>query len=173
MTNPTQFPVWQKLATLAAEPQPHLRDRLDEPGREQQMQASAAGTGIRIDFSRQALDGAVWDALMDLARQAGVERQRDAMFRGDVINTSEQRAVLHVALRGTPGASGSDAPWGDHIQQLVQNELDRVCAFADRVRLGVVKGSTGLAITDVVNIGIGGSDLGPRMAAEALAPLCS
>ena len=171
--SPTTLPVWQQLATLAAAPQPHLRDRLAEPGREQQMQASAAGTGIRIDFSRQALDGAVWDALMDLARQAGVERQRDAMFRGDVINTSEQRAVLHVALRGTPGASGSDAPWGADIQQQVQTELDRVCAFADRVRAGTVKGSTGLAITDVVNIGIGGSDLGPRMAADALAPLCS
>lgn len=172
MTNPTQFPAWQQLAALAAEPQPHLRERLAAPGREQ-MQAAASGTGIQIDFSRQALDGAVWAALMDLARQAGVEAQRDAMFRGDTINTSEQRAVLHVALRGTPGATGNDAPWGADIQQQVQAELDRVCAFADRVRAGEVKGSTGLAITDVVNIGIGGSDLGPRMAADALAPWCS
>jgi glucose-6-phosphate isomerase len=172
MNSPTTLPAWQQLATLAAQPQPHLRDRLAAPGRDQ-MQAMAAGTGIQIDFSRQALDSTVWDALLDLARQAGVERQRDAMFRGDVINTSEQRAVLHVALRGTPGASGSDAPWGADIQQRVQAELERVCAFADRVRAGVVKGSTGLAITDVVNIGIGGSDLGPRMAADALAPLCS
>ena len=171
-TSPTSLPAWQQLADLAAAPQPHLRDRLAEPGREQ-MQASAAGTGIEIDFSRQALDGAVWATLMDLAQQAGVEAQRDAMFRGDVINTSEQRAVLHTALRGTPGATGNAAPWGDAIQQLVQAELERVCAFADRVRSGEVKGSTGLAITDVVNIGIGGSDLGPRMAADALAPWCS
>ncbi len=173
MSTPTQLPAWQQLATLAAAPQPHLRERLAQPGREQQLQASAAGTGIQIDFSRQALDNTVWAALMDLARQAGVERQRDAMFRGDVINTSEQRAVLHVALRGTPGASGAQAPWGDAIQQQVQAELERVCAFADRLRAGDVKGSTGLAITDVVNIGIGGSDLGPRMAADALAPWCS
>jgi glucose-6-phosphate isomerase len=137
------------------------------------MQATAAGTGIQLDYSRQALDSAVWNALLELARQAGVEARRDAMFRGDAINTTEQRAVLHVALRGTPGASGAQAPWGAAIQQQVQAELDRVCAFTERVRSGELKGSTGLAFTDVVNIGIGGSDLGPRMAADALAPLCS
>ncbi|MDO9481183.1 MAG: glucose-6-phosphate isomerase, partial [Hydrogenophaga sp.] len=151
MTTPTQLPAWQQLETLAAAPQPHLRDRLASPSREQQMQASAAG--IHIDYSRQALDSAVWDTLIELAQQAGVQAQRDAMFRGDIINTSEQRAVLHVALRGTPGATGSEAPWGDAVQQLVQTELSRVCAFAERVRAGEVKGSTGLAITDVVNIG--------------------
>ena len=172
MSSPSQLPAWQQLATLAALPQPHLRERLAQPGRDA-MQATADGTGIRVDFTRQAVDGAIWSTLMSLAKEAGVEAQRDAMFNGEVINTSEQRAVLHTALRGTPGATGGDAPWGNDIQQLVQNELNRVCAFADRVRAGDVKGSTGLAITDVVNIGIGGSDLGPRMAADALAPLCS
>jgi len=170
--SPTTLPAWQQLATLAALPQPHLRERLTQPGRDA-MQAAADGTGIRVDFTRQAFDGAVLSALVSLAKEAGVEAQRDAMFHGEVINTSEQRAVLHTALRGTPGASGDAAPWGAEIQQLVQAELDRVCAFADRVRSGEVKGSTGLAITDVVNIGIGGSDLGPRMAADALAHLCS
>jgi glucose-6-phosphate isomerase len=172
MTSPTTLPAWQTLTQFAALPQPHLRERLAQPGRDA-MQASADGTGIQIDFTRQALDSTVWNALLQLAREANVEAQRDAMFRGDAINTSEQRAVLHTALRGTPGATGEAAPWGDAIQQLVQAELDRVCDFADRVRSGDVKGSTGLAITDVVNIGIGGSDLGPRMAADALAPLCS
>lgn len=172
MTSPTTLPAWQQLAQLAALPQPHLRDRLAQPGRDA-LQASATGTGIRLDYTRQAFDPAIWQALVQLAREAKVEAQRDAMFAGEVINTSEQRAVLHVALRGTPGASGNDAPWGNEIQQLVQNELDRVCAFADRVRAGEVKSSTGAAFTDVVNIGIGGSDLGPRMAADALAPLCS
>ena len=172
MTSPTTLPAWKQLTALAAAPQPHLRERLAEAGRDA-MQAAASGTGIRVDFTRQALDDTVWNALLDLARQAGVERQRDAMFRGDSINTSEQRAVLHVALRGTPGASGADAPWGEAVQQQVQNERDRVCAFAERVRAGEVKSSTGAAFTDVVNIGIGGSDLGPRMAADALAPLCS
>jgi glucose-6-phosphate isomerase len=78
-----------------------------------------------------------------------------------------------VALRGAAGASGEQAHWGDAVQQQVHAELDRVCAFADRVRSGELKGSTGLGFTDVVNIGIGGSELGPRMAAEALAPWCS
>lgn len=172
MTSPTTFPAWQQLATLAALPQPHLRERLAQPGRET-MQAAAEGTGIRVDFTRQAFDGAVLSALVSLAKEAGVEAQREAMFGGETINTSEQRAVLHTALRGTPGATGEAAPWGAEIQQLVQAELQRVCAFAERVRSGDVKGSTGLPITDVVNIGIGGSDLGPRMAADALAPLCS
>lgn len=172
MTSPTTLPAWQTLTQFAALPQPHLRERLAQPGREA-MQAIAVGTGIRLDFTRQAFDGAIWSALLQLAREAKVEAQRDAMFRGDTINTSEQRAVLHVALRGTPGATGDAAPWGAEIQKLVQTELDRVCAFADRVRAGEVKSSTGAAFTDVVNIGIGGSDLGPRMAADALAPLCS
>ncbi len=171
-TSPTTLPAWQQLAQLAALPQPHLRERLTQPGRDA-MQAAADGTGIRVDFTRQAFDGAIQAALLQLAREAKVEAQRDAMFAGEVINTSEQRAVLHVALRGTPGATGSDAPWGAEVQQLVQAELDRVCAFAERVRAGEVKSSTGAAFTDVVNIGIGGSDLGPRMAADALAPLCS
>lgn len=172
MTNPAALPAWQTLTEFAALPQPHLRERLTQPGRDA-MQAAADGTGIRLDYTRQAFDGAILAALLQLAREAQVEAQRDAMFAGEVINTSEQRAVLHVALRGTPAASGDDAPWGSEIQQLVQNELDRVCAFAERVRAGEVKGSTGAAFTDVVNIGIGGSDLGPRMAADALAPLCS
>ncbi|MEX1165728.1 MAG: glucose-6-phosphate isomerase, partial [Hydrogenophaga sp.] len=172
MTSPTTLPAWQQLTQLAAEPQPHLRERLAQNGRDQ-MQATAAGTGIRLDFSRQAFGQVEWDALQSLADQAGVEKQREAMFSGEAINTSEQRAVLHVALRGSPSAKADEAPWGGEVQQLVQNELDRVCDFAERVRAGVVKGSTGQAFTDVVNIGIGGSDLGPRMAADALVHLCS
>ena len=172
MTSPTALPAWQTLTEFAALAQPHLRERLTQPGRAA-MQAAADGTGIRLDFTRQAFDGAVLAALVQLARETQVEAQRDAMFAGEVINTSEQRAVLHVALRGTPGATGDAAPWGAEVQQLVQNELDRVCAFAERVRAGEVRSSTGAAFTDVVNIGIGGSDLGPRMAADALAPWCS
>lgn len=172
MTNPTTLLAWQQLQQLAAQPQPHLRDRLQQPGREA-LQASADGTGIRLDFTRQAFDEAVWQTLQQLAQEAQIEQHRDAMFAGDVINTSEQRAVLHVALRGTPGATGDEAPWGAEVQQLVHTELDRVCAFAERVQAGQVKSSTGAAFTDVVNIGIGGSDLGPRMAADALAPWCN
>ncbi len=172
LTSPTSLPAWQRLAQLAALPQPHLRERLTQPGRSA-MQTAAEGTGIRLDFTRQAFDSAIWSALMSLAKEVGVETQRDAMFSGAAINTSEQRAVLHVALRGSPGATGDAAPWGAEVQQRVHSELDRACTFVDRVRNGQVKSSTGAAFTDVVNIGIGGSDLGPRMAADALAHLCS
>ena len=170
--SPTQLPAWRQLAQLAAQPQPHLRERLKAPHRSA-MRAAAQGTGIELDYSRQAFDGEVWNTLQALAREAQVAAQRDALFSGQAINTSEDRAVLHVALRGAPEARGAAAPWGSDIQRLVQDELQRVCDFAERVRSGAVKSSTGAAFTDVVNIGIGGSDLGPRMAADALAPLCS
>lgn len=170
--NPTTLPAWQRLARLAAAPQPHLRERLRQPGREG-LQAAAEGTGIRLDPTRQAFDAETLAVLADLAREAGVEARREAMFRGDLINTSERRAVLHVALRGQPGATGNAAPWGSEIQDMVQHELRRVCDFAERVRAGDVTSSTGQAFTDVVSIGIGGSDLGPRMATEALAPWCT
>uniref|UniRef100_UPI00356920C9 glucose-6-phosphate isomerase n=1 Tax=Hydrogenophaga sp. TaxID=1904254 RepID=UPI00356920C9 len=91
--------------------------------------------------------------------------QRDAMFRGDPINLTENRPVLHVALRGQNG------PWGEAISADVARELERVCAFADGVRNGSITGHSDGPFTDIVNIGIGGSDLGPRMAADALAHL--
>ncbi len=169
--NPMNLSAWRRLAEMAAKPQAHLRERLRHGDREQ-YRASAEGTGIALDYRRQAFDQDTLTALVELAREAGVESHRDAMFRGDIINLSERRAVLHVALRGAPGATGDAAPWGTDIQNMVQHELDRVCIFADRVRQGDVKSSTGRVFTDVVSIGIGGSDLGPRMATEALAPSC-
>lgn len=172
LPTPLCWPAWGALRTRAEAGVPHLRSLLTDPNRHT-LSAVAEGTGIRLDFSRQAFDDRVLTQLLALADQAGVEAQRDAMFRGDTLNTTEQRAVLHVALRGTPGATGADAPWGDTVQQQVHTELDRVCAFAAAVRSGQVRGSTGLAFTDVVNIGIGGSDLGPRMAIDALAHLCT
>ncbi|MEY3510827.1 MAG: Glucose-6-phosphate isomerase, partial [Pseudomonadota bacterium] len=109
--SPTELPAWRQLAELAAQPQPHLRERLQEPQRSA-MQAAAEGTGIHLDYSRQAFDGEVWSALQALASEAQVTAQRDAMFSGQAINTSEHRAVLHVALRGAPDASGAATPWG-------------------------------------------------------------
>ncbi|MEP6589303.1 MAG: glucose-6-phosphate isomerase [Polaromonas sp.] len=166
-TSPLQLPAWQQLATLAATAQPHLRDELAaEPDRAQRLSASAAG--ITLDASRQRISPPIQSALLALAEQAGVAAHRDAMFRGEPINQTEKRPVLHVALRGDPQQAG---PWGAVVQADVQRELDRVCAFAESLRAGQVLGHTGEAITDVVNIGIGGSDLGPRMAADALAHL--
>ena len=163
-TSPTALPAWQTLTQLAAEQQPHLRDVLkSDAARAQRMTVSAAG--LTLDASRQRLAPAIEAALLSLAEQAGVAQQRDAMFRGDAINTTEKRPVLHVALRGQAG------PWGEGISADVARELDRMCAFADGVRVGTITGHSNEPFTDIVNIGIGGSDLGPRMAADALAHL--
>ncbi len=167
MTAPTQLPAWTQLQALADTPQPHLRDVLQtDTGRAAHMTLSAAG--ITLDASRQRVSPPIQQALLALAEQADVAPQRDAMFRGAPINTTEDRPVLHVALRGDPLHTG---PWGTAVQTEVQRELARVCDFAEALRTGSVLGHAGDAITDVVNIGIGGSDLGPRMAADALAHL--
>ncbi|MDT8345131.1 MAG: glucose-6-phosphate isomerase [Thermohalobaculum sp.] len=117
---------------------------------------------LTIDLSKEKLDGAALGALLDLARAAGVERLRDAMAAGAPVNLTERRAVLHMALRGSV-----PAPAGDDVAAV----LDRVLDFAEGVRAGRI-GAAGGAFSDVVNIGIGGSDLGPAMAARALSPDC-
>ena len=167
MTSPIHLPAWAQLQSLANAPQPHLRDVLPaDHGRAERMGLQAAG--ITLDASRQRMSPAIQQALLALAEQSDVAAQRDAMFRGDRINATEDRPVLHVALRGDPLHTG---PWGTEVQKDVQRELARVCDFAEALRAGTVLGHAGDAITDVVNIGIGGSDLGPRMAADALAHL--
>jgi glucose-6-phosphate isomerase len=167
MPLPTTLPAWAQLQSLAGAPQPHLRDVLPaDAGRTERMTLRAAG--ITLDASRQRTSPAIQQALLALAEQAGLAAQRDAMFRGEHINHTEDRPVLHVALRGDPLHTG---PWGAAVQSDVQRELARVCDFAEALRAGAVRGHSGEAITDVVNIGIGGSDLGPRMAADALAHL--
>ena len=167
MTPPSTLPAWAQLQSLAGAPQPHLRDVLPaDQSRAERMGLKVAG--ITLDASRQRLSPPIQQALVALADQSGVVAQRDAMFRGERINTTEDRPVLHVALRGDPLHTG---PWGAEVQKDVQRELARVCDFAEALRAGTVLGHGGDAITDVVNIGIGGSDLGPRMAADALAHL--
>ncbi len=166
MKLPTTLPAWSRLQTLAAAPAPHLRELLAEPGRATRLTHSAAG--ITLDASRQRVTPEIERALLDLAEQSELAAQREAMFRGDAINGTENRPVLHVALRGDALHTG---PWGAAVQAEVQRELARVCDFAEALGAGAVRGYTGEAITDVVNIGIGGSDLGPRMAVEALAHL--
>ena len=121
-----------------------------------------------FDYSKCAVNDAVLDALEALAKDAGVEKKRDAMFAGEIINITEERAVLHTALRNR-----SNTPVlveGKDVMPDVNSVLDAMGAFAEDVRSGALKGATGREITDVVNIGIGGSDLGPVMATLALAP---
>lgn len=121
-----------------------------------------------FDYSKCAVNDAVLDGLEDLARHAGVEKKRDAMFAGAIINITEERAVLHTALRNR--ANTPVLVDGKDVMPDVNSVLDAMGAFADGIRSGTLKGATGKKITDVVNIGIGGSDLGPVMATLALAP---
>jgi glucose-6-phosphate isomerase len=122
--------------------------------------------GIYLDYSKNRITDETIRLLIQLAKERGVAERRDAMFSGEKINVTEDRAVLHVALRAPRGSSIELD--GEDVVPKVHEVLERMSAFADRVRSGVWKGHTGKRIRNVVNIGIGGSDLGPVMAYEAL-----
>ncbi len=146
-----------------------LRRLLDQPGRVEEWVFHVAG--LRVDLCRHLVDRQVLQQLLGLARAAGVEELREAMFAGEAINTTENRAVLHVALRNF-----ADRPMrvaGEDVMPAVRATRARVGELAERIRSGAWRGATGAAIRDVVNIGIGGSDLGPAMVVEALPHLAS
>jgi glucose-6-phosphate isomerase len=126
----------------------------------------AEAAGLYLDYSKNRITDETLGLLLQLAEESGVAERRDAMMRGEAINVSEHRAVLHVALR-MPKGSSLVVDGVDVVAQ-VHEVLDRMAAFADRIRSGEWKGYTGKAIRNVVNVGIGGSDLGPVMAYEAL-----
>lgn len=143
----------------------HLRDLFaSDPGRGTRLTAEAAG--LYLDYSKNRVTDETLRLLFRLAAEAGVAERRDAMFAGEHINVTEDRAVLHVALR-MPRERSLIVDGRDVVAE-VHEVLDRMAAFADRVRSGEWKGHTGETITSVVNIGIGGSDLGPVMAYRAL-----
>jgi glucose-6-phosphate isomerase len=127
---------------------------------------SSEAAGLFLDYSKNRLDGRTLELLAQLARERGVERLRDAMFAGEKINLTENRAVLHTALRAP--RNKQFALDGQDIGADVHGVLDRIKTFSDSVRNGSWKGHTGKEITDVINIGIGGSDLGPKMVCLAL-----
>jgi glucose-6-phosphate isomerase len=129
---------------------------------------STALDDFLFDYSKCAVNDAVLDGLEALAREADIEKKRDAMFDGAVINITEERAVLHTALRNR--ANTPVLVDGRDVMPDVNAVLDAMGTFAENIRSGALKGATGKKITDVVNIGIGGSDLGPVMATLALAP---
>jgi glucose-6-phosphate isomerase len=143
----------------------HLRELFaEDPERGERLTAEA--TGLYLDYSKNRVTAETMRLLVELARESGVEERRDAMFRGDPINVSENRSVLHVALR-MPREVSLMLDGVDVVAE-VHDVLDRMAAFAERVRSGEWTGYTGKPIRNVVNIGIGGSDLGPVMAYEAL-----
>ncbi|MFD3720368.1 glucose-6-phosphate isomerase [Streptomyces sp. NPDC058674] len=165
-TKLNRTPEWQALGKHREEfGQTHLRGLFEEnPGR-------GAGYTLRagdlhIDYSKHLVTDETLALLRELAAATGVAELREAMFRGEKINTTEDRAVLHTALRA-PADAVVEVD-GENVVPGVHAVLDKMAAFSDRIRSGEWKGSTGKRIKNVVNIGIGGSDLGPAMAYEAL-----
>jgi glucose-6-phosphate isomerase len=143
----------------------HLRDLFaDDAKRGEQLTAEAVG--LYLDYSKNRITEETVRLLTELAGECGLRERIDAMFRGDKINTTENRAVLHVALRAPRGTS--IVVDGNNVVPGVQTVLDKMADFSNRVRSGKWKGHTGKRIRNVINIGIGGSDLGPVMAYEAL-----
>jgi glucose-6-phosphate isomerase len=161
-----EAPAWGRLQAHFAEVRKrHLRDLFaEDKARGERLVADAAG--LFLDFSKNRITDETVMLLGELARERGVEERREAMFRGEHINVSEDRAVLHVALR-MPRERSLIVDGVDVVKE-VHETLDRMGAFCERVRDGEWRGHTGKEIKNVVNIGIGGSDLGPVMAYEAL-----
>jgi glucose-6-phosphate isomerase len=162
----TQRPAWQALAAHYVQlRQVHLRQLFaDDPGRGEHF--TAEGAGLYLDYSKHRVTGETLKLLLQLAGECDLRGRIDAMFRGERINVTEGRAVLHVALRAPKGASIMVD--GENVVPQVHEVLDRMAGFSDRVRDGAWTGHTGRRIRNIVNIGIGGSDLGPVMAYEAL-----
>jgi glucose-6-phosphate isomerase len=143
----------------------HLRQLFAEDTKRGERMATEA-VGVYLDYSKNRITDETIRLLLQLADQSGLRQRIDAMFSGEKINVSEERAVLHVALRAPRGASISVD--GRNVVPEVHEVLDKMAVFANRVRGGDWKGHTGKRIRNVINIGIGGSDLGPVMACEAL-----
>jgi glucose-6-phosphate isomerase len=143
----------------------HLRDLFANDG-ERGLRFTAEATGIYLDYSKNRITGETMQLLLQLADESGLRGRIDAMFAGEKINPTEGRAVLHVALR-TPRTKSIFVD-GKDVVPGVHEVLDRMTRFAERIRSGEWKGHTGKRIRNIVNIGIGGSDLGPVMAYEAL-----
>jgi len=143
----------------------HLRELFaDDPKRGERMATEAAG--LYLDYSKNRITDETLKLLLQLAEESGLRERIDAMFRGEKINVTENRAVLHVALRAPKGAS--IVVDGENVVPEVHAVLDKMTDFSNRVRSGGWKGHSGKRIRNVINIGIGGSDLGPVMAYEAL-----
>ena len=161
-------PTWRALVAHQAKiKDAHLRQMFaDDPGRAEKF--TAEGAGIQIDYSKNRIDSETIQLLLRLAKERGVAARRDAMFRGEKINPTEKRAVLHVALRA-PRDEVIEVD-GHNVVPDVHAVLDRMTEFSNKVRDGTWKGHTGERIRNVINIGIGGSYLGPEMVYLALRP---
>ena len=166
MTSPTELDTWTQLAAHRDEiAHVHLRDHFAQDSRRGET-LSVEGGGLFLDYSKHRINAQTLALLFQLARERGLAERIEAMFTGEHINITEDRAVLHTALRAPKGAVVRDR--GVDVVPGVHEVLDRMGSFAERLRSGSWRGHTGKRITTVVNIGIGGSDLGPVMAYETL-----
>lgn len=166
---PTEAHAWEKLAEHQHRlVDVHMREHFaQDPDRFQRFSVDWNGD-VLFDYSKHRIDAEAFKSLMDLAHEMGLEERRAALFAGAKINATEHRAVMHMALRSARTAYQVD---GNEVMDEVTQVRDAFLNFADRIREGEWKGYTGKRITDVVNIGIGGSDLGPRMVTRALQDL--
>ena len=162
----TKLAAWQALeAHYLKARELHLRKLFaDDPTRGERMTAEAVG--IYFDYSKHRITDETLRLLLQLAEESGLRTRMDAMFQGEKINGTEKRAVLHVALRAPKGQA--IIVDGKDVVPQVHAVLDKMADFSFRVRSGEWKGHTGKPIRNVINVGIGGSDLGPVMAYEAL-----
>src|SRR5680860_228392 len=166
MTAINETPEWKALDDHFAQVKDlHLRDLFGTDATRGET-LTATFDGIYLDYSKNRMTSETMPLLLALAERAGLRRRIDAMFAGEHINVTEDRAVLHVALRA-PESESLETDGVDVVPE-VHAVLRKMSAFADQVRSGTWKGHTGKPIRNVVNIGIGGSDLGPAMASEAL-----
>jgi glucose-6-phosphate isomerase len=161
-----ELPAWRALKQHSKEIAKTTLRQLFDNDPERGTRYNAEAVGIFLDYSKNRITDETLKLLLELAEQRGLKQRIEAMFRGDKINVTENRAVLHVALRAPKGQSilvdGEDVVPGVHAV------LDKMSVFSDKVRSGAWKGHTGKRIRNIINIGIGGSDLGPVMAYEAL-----
>src|SRR6267378_7102476 len=162
----TQRKAWKALATHFKEVRElHLRELFAQhPKRGERMTLGAAG--LYLDYSKNRITDETLKLLFQLATESVLKERIDSMFKGDKINITEKRAVLHVALRAPKEAS--IVVDGENVVPKVHAVLDKMADFSNRVRSGAWTGHTGKSIRNVINVGIGGSDLGPVMAYEAL-----
>lgn len=169
ITNPTTTGAWSALTQHKASLTPNLRAWFEQdPSRAQKFSFNAAD--LRVDLSKNLITEETVQLLLKLAEEVNLAERRDAMFAGEHINVTEDRAVLHTALRRPKGYSPALVVDGQDVDSDVHAVLNKIYAFADRVRSGEWTGVSGKRIETVVNIGIGGSDLGPVMVYEALKP---
>ncbi|KQR21754.1 glucose-6-phosphate isomerase [Microbacterium sp. Leaf151] len=167
--DPTTTPAWSRLTALRDAFEPDLRGWFAADADRTPALTRTVGD-LHVDLSKNLVTADVLDALVALAEETGVAERYADMLRGAHLNTSEDRAVLHTALRRPADAEPALVVDGQQVDHDVHEVLDRLSAFAERVRSGEWRGVTGKKVTTVVNIGIGGSDLGPVMVYEALLP---